>query len=56
MSVDPAGSFWVDPLQHYYPAIALYARPPGEKALVRVGWLLRCGHTLIEKNLAEGLK
>ena len=56
MFADPEGSIRVDPLQHYYPAIALYARPAGEKALVRVGWLLRCGHTIIERNLAEELE
>jgi len=55
-SVDPEGSAEVKPLQHYHPAIALYGRPPGKKAMVRVGWLLRCGHTIIEKNPAEGIR
>jgi len=55
-SVDPGGGAEVKFLRHYHPATALYARPPGKKGLVRVGWLLRCGHTIIEKNLTEGLK
>lgn len=56
VSSDPGGKVAASPLQHYYPAIALYARPPGLKKMVRIGWLLRCGHAIIEKNLAEGLK
>lgn len=54
VSVDPPGA--VNVVLNYHPAIALYARPPGQKGMVRVGWLLRCGHTIIEKNPAEGLK
>lgn len=54
ISADPPGA--VNSLAHHHPAIALYARPPGQKGMVRVGWLLRCGHTVIENNPAEGLK
>lgn len=53
-SSDPPNAFvGIDP--YYHPAIAIYARPPGKKGMVRVGWLLRCGHVIIENNLAGGL-
>ncbi len=42
--------------QTYQPKVAIYARPQGKKGMVRVGWLFRCGHVVVENNIAEGIR